>query len=243
MNRILLFSIIFSTFSICSYCQSVEETYLQLIKISNKNDFTHIFRSADSISKLDVEDYKFFRLYLDRKIDLNFHHKRILFYFKSNSVQLDFLIRNDSILFEAIKSGNKNLLNYTYDTSQISIFIEQRNKLYGAKKSFNDLKKEIIISESFAMYCGDALPLTDKGKKIIGMVNDEEIEEFRNMTQSFSPEIQAYGVVGLEMLKRNDFELSDHDNWVIKYIRKRNAEVISCSGCFDGIVSKIYSIN
>jgi hypothetical protein len=243
MNRILLFSIVFATFSICSYCQSVEETYLQLIKISNKNDFTDIFRSVDSISKLDLENYKFFCLYLDRKIDLNYQHKRILFYFKSSSFQLDFLIRNDSILFEAIKAGNKNLVTYVYDTNQISIFVEERNKLYGAKKSVSDLKKELLFSESFAMYCGDALPLTDKGKKIINMVNDEEIEEFRNMTQSFSPEIQAYGVVGLEMLKRKDFELSDYDIWVVKYLRKRNAEVISCSGCFDGIVSKIYSVN
>ena len=240
MLRIILFSIIFSTSLECAYCQSPEETYSLLINLSGKNDFTYVFKSVDSLSKLDLSNSKYFKLYIDRKIDLNFEHKRIVLFFKSSSFQMDFLIRNDSILFEAIKGDARNLLHYSYDTSQMSIFIKERNNLYGARKTISDLRKELVISESFAMYCGDALPLTSKGREIIDMANDQDVSEFRNMTQSFSPEIQAYGVVGLEMLKRDNFELSGYDKWVIEYIRKRNASVINCSGCFDGVVSKIY---
>jgi len=244
MTKTFLLSIIFSMSLVKNnaYCQSAEQTFSVLINLTKGNDFKKIFKSIDSLAKNDLVSNKYFQLYIDREIDLNVVHKRIELSMNSSSFQLDFLMRNDSILLKAVKGGKKSLLSYTYDTSQISIFVEERNKLFGAKKSISDLKRELLISESFAMYCGEVMALTSEGSKILAMVNDEDVDKFRRMTQSFSPEIQAYGIAGLEMLKRNNFEMSDYDNWVIQYIRKRNAEVISCSGCFT-IVSKIYSMN
>jgi hypothetical protein len=241
MHRLLIIIILFSKAFTGTYAQSNADVYSQLINLSRNNDFKEIYTSVDSLSKLPQSKMEYCGLQINRMIDLNFVHKRIKLFSVPYSFQMDFLIRNDTILFSAVKDIRKNQSHFEFDTSAITNFVDQRNELYGSNKSIHDLKKELLISESFAMYCGDGSPLTDKGRQIISMADDEEVDEFRTMTRSFSPEIQAYGVAGLERLKRKDFELSAYDSWVIDYIRKRNAEVISCSGCFDGIVRKIYS--
>jgi phosphoserine phosphatase len=61
------------------------------------------------------------------------------------------------------------------------------------------------------------------------------------MIKSLNCEIQAYGVTGLEMLQKKDFQISYKTQQLINYIKKRNTELVICSGCFSGVIEKIYT--
>lgn len=120
-------------------------------------------------------------------------------------------------------------------------YLSKRNKIYRSKKKLNDIKEELTYPYSFAMYCGDTAPLTTKGKEILNQVDNEDVEAFRMMVRSISPEVQAYGVLGMELLEKREVHLLPFDRWLVQHLKKRDADVVICSGCIDGIVTKLYS--
>jgi hypothetical protein len=225
-----------------THCQTANESYTDVLhKVKEAKTFNQIYTSLDSLEKLYIPSRSGIDLYLDRSFDCGFTHKRILVRLNFFSFQLDFLTKRDSIFFLSLKSLEDNKKYFEFDKIEIDNLLVGRNKLYNSTKSIKNLESELTISESFAMYCGDGLPLTKKGKEILDLVDNENINEFREMTKSFSPEIQAYGVTGLEMIEKRNGELLPYDKWVINYLKKRNSEVITCSGCLDGIITKLYS--
>jgi hypothetical protein len=62
-----------------------------------------------------------------------------------------------------------------------------------------------------------------------------------DMLKSFNCETQAYGVAGFNMLAKKEYEIPFNILKLIQHIKKRNAELVTCSGCLAGIINKIYS--
>lgn len=121
--------------------------------------------------------------------------------------------------------------------------MKKRNKFYNSSKSTRQLIKEISFDEEYAFYCGDGSPKTQKGKYIEQLVEDESIDTLIDMLKSFNCETQAYGVAGFNMLSKREYKISFDVQKLIDHIKKRNSELVVCSGCLSGLIDKIYSKN
>ncbi|MGV3587986.1 MAG: hypothetical protein ACO1OF_13350 [Adhaeribacter sp.] len=102
------------------------------------------------------------------------------------------------------------------------------------------MEEEISSNITYAFYCGDGLPKTNEGKHIERLVNTRSIIKLNEMLNSINIETQTYGVAGFEMLSKKFVKISKEQKEVINYIKKRNSEVVTCSGCLTGLVEKIY---
>lgn len=91
------------------------------------------------------------------------------------------------------------------------------------------------------MYCGDGSPLTEEGIRINNLLKeDDPFPEITKLLQNLSCQVQAYGVTAINMLVNKGVAIDNFNNKLYRYIIKRNATVITCSGCFAGVVKKIY---
>ena len=180
--------------------------------------------------------------YFNRDIDFGFKHRSITVNLNFAAFRVDLLCRHDTIFLSSIASVDYNSLSYdNYDKEVVDEFLKRRNKFYNSSKTFRQLIKEISFLEEYAFYCGDGMPKTQKGKDIDLLVDDENVATLNDMLKSFSCETQAYGVAGLEMLEKRDYQLPNDTKKLINHIRQRNSELIICSGCLSGLIEKIYT--
>ncbi|MCS3797230.1 hypothetical protein [Niastella sp. OAS944] len=180
--------------------------------------------------------------YFNRDIDFGFKHRRINLRLNFARYQIDLLCRNDTIFLSSISSAGYKSINYNnYNKEVIALFLEERNKLYRSHKTPAELIKDLSLPEEYAFHCGDGMPKTKKGQYIERLVDEENTVALIDMLKSFNCETQAYGVAGLEMLKKQDYQISDGAQKLIDHIKKRNSDLIVCAGCLSGLIEKVYS--
>lgn len=248
MTRFLYLNILSLLFFLTAKGQNKEEALMcfdlvKAIVATEKSDSNLVYRLDTLATKFtflwsNVEDY------FNRDIDFGVKHHRILLgsYLARN--QVDLLCRHDTVFLSTITVADYGIRNYNYsnfDSIVIDQFLAQRNKLYRSSKTIRQLIREISLAEEYAFYCGDANPKTEKGLYIEQLVDEKNAWTLIDMLKSFNCETQAYGVAGLEMLKKRGHQIATHPKKLIDYIKKRNAELVVCQGCFTGLVDKIYS--
>ncbi|KAA5543374.1 hypothetical protein [Adhaeribacter rhizoryzae] len=179
--------------------------------------------------------------YLDRDIDFGYKHQRINIQINFEDFRVDLLTSNDSVLLSVISHNDHKKLQSTYYTEAAVLkYLGLRNDFYGSNKKIKDLEEEISSNITYAFYCGDGLPKTNEGKHIERLVNTKSINKLNEMLNSINIETQTYGVAGFEMLSKKFVKISKEQKEIIKYIKRRNSEVVTCSGCLTGLVVKIY---
>ena len=203
----------------------------------------------DSLKAKYMPSGSSFSTSFDRDVDFGYKHKRLNVALNHNLFQIDLLTRNDTIFVRTVR----NFLNHfqmeqstlafdsSFVTEKVNEYLLQRNKRYHAKKTVNDLLKEISIYSVYAFYCGDGSPITEEGEAIMKLVEEENIEALLGMLQSISIETQAYGVSGFRILEQRGFVFPSYIYKIIKHIKARNSETVICSGCLTGLIEKIYS--
>lgn len=206
-------------------------------------------------TKLDTLKSKYlpsrssFSVSFNRDIDFNFRHQRLKVQINLENFQIDLLTRNDTIYGRTIRyyynqlEMDKTTLAFdsSFSLEKINEYLKLRNKFYKSYKAPKDLIKEISEYRVFAFYCGYGSPLTEEGKRIMEIVSEEKTNELLQMLQSICVETQAYGVRGFKMLENHGYPIASDVSKIIRRIIKRNSETVICSGCWTGLVEKIYS--
>jgi hypothetical protein len=239
-------TILFILLANLTFSQNKEETasYFEHVHIATENCI-----SADSLqSRLDTLILKFIPsrssvgTYFNRDIDFNFKHRRINGSLNGAAFQIDLLTRNDTIFLSSITTNYESLSYSHQEDAVINDFLDKWNKFYKSSKSLNELFNDLKQQEVYAFYCGDGMPKTEKGVYIEELAAQEDIAVFKQMLNSFNCETQAYGVAGFDILYKSESgaAISSQIRRVIKHIKKRNTELVVCSGCFSGLVEKIY---
>lgn len=241
MTRFLYLSIFSLLFFLTVQGQDKGETtaFIDLIKpiIDTEKSGDHLIYRLDTMKYSRGEIYDYF----NRDLDFGFKHRRIIVGSIFTDYHINLLCRNDTIFLSTITGANYGKINfYNYDQPVIDQFLKQRNKFYRSSKTVQQLIKETSLVEEYAFYCGDANPKTEKGKYIEQLVDEEATWAFVDMLKNFNCETQAYGVAGLEMLKKRDFQISDAAEKLIAHLKKRNTELVVCYGCLI-LIDKIYS--
>ena len=241
-----LYSIILVLYCFSAQGQSKKETisYFDLIKsiVNSEKLDTNLIHKLDKLKSKFISSRSYLEDYFNRDIGFGFKHRRITLSLNFVGYRVDLLCRNDTIFLSCITSSNYKGINYdNLNEGVISQFLKNRNKFYNSNKSSQQLIKEISLLEEYAFYCGDGMPKTQKGKYVEQLVNNENTEKLIDMIKSFNCETQAYGVAGLVMLEKSEYKIPCDIQKIIDHIKKRNSDLIVCSGCFSGLINKIYS--
>ena len=243
MKNLFLTLTFFFSWNIYSQIEYAEKNYLNLKNVlRTENIFTILEKKLNSI-KLTFKDQRnnFVDVLLNRDIDYNYKHKRIRVQFDRYNYRIDLITKNDSIYFKSLKTEYFKKYSYQFQNiKELKIFNDLRNKFYNSNKNLKNLSEELTMDETYAMYCGDGLPLTKQGKKIKSLVKEEDVESLSEMMSSYNCEKQSFGVLGFSLLYQKNVEITEKDKLIIEYIKKRNSELQICSGCIKGIIEKIY---
>jgi hypothetical protein len=122
------------------------------------------------------------------------------------------------------------------DTTEVLKYLDLRNKFYGSEKNITNLINELNLNENYAFYCGDGNPKTKAGEKIEELVKSKQVKKLKLLLDNISCEQQAYGVAGIKMLQKNKISIPLNILKIVTYIDKRNSDIVTCEGCFDGLV-------
>jgi 2-hydroxy-3-keto-5-methylthiopentenyl-1-phosphate phosphatase len=218
--------------------------YFDLIKaiISTENSGNSAVYRLDTLKSKFIPSRSHVTDYFNRDIDFGFKHRRILMSLNFAGYQIDLFCRKDTIVLSSVASADYKSISYdNYNKEVIDQYLKQRNKFYSSSKTARQLIKEISLPEEYAFYCGDGMPKTQKGKYIEQLVDDENIATLTDMLKSLNCETQAYGVAGLQMLEKRDYQISYDTQKLIDHIKERNSELVVCSGCLSGLIEKIVS--
>lgn len=77
---------------------------------------------------------------------------------------------------------------------------------------------------------------------LINFIDFKKYESLSKWIRSVTPELQAYGLVGLLHLKNSGMEIKPEEVVIIDYIKNRNSDVFSCAGCTYGMTVKMKDI-
>ena len=226
--------------------QGKKETsaYFDLIKaiVTTEKLGNNLVYRLDTLKSKFIPSRSHVNDYFNRDIDFGFKHRRITMSLNFAGYQIDVLCKNDTIFLSSITSVDYKGINYdNFEKTVIDQFLKERNNFYSSSKTSQQLLKEISLTEEYAFYCGDGMPKAQKGKYIEQLVDNENVETLINIVKSFNCETQAYGVAGLEMLEKRNYQIPYDIQKLINHIKMRNSELITCSGCISGIIGKIYS--
>ena len=231
---------------VCGQDKKETTAYFDLIKtiVSSEKFGNNLVHRLDTLKSKFIPSRSGVNDYFNRDIEFGFKHRRINMSLNFAGYQIDLLCYNDTIFFSSVTTAYYKSINYdNYSPDVIDQFLKKRNKFYNSSKNPRQLIKELSFDEEYAFYCGDGSPKTPKGKYIEQLVDEESTDKLIDMIKSFNCETQAYGVAGFNMLAKKEYEVPYDVQKLIDHIKKRNSELIVCSGCLSGLIDKIYSKN
>ena len=243
MRILLIISLVVLTISVHGQDKKETNAYFNLIKeiVSSERLGNNLVHRLDTLSSKFIPSRSRVNDYFNRDIEFGFKHRRIYVSLNLAGYQIDLFCYNDTIFLNSITSSYTSINYDSYNKGIIDQFLKKRNKFYASTKTARQLIKEISYDEEYAFYCGDGSPKTQMGKNIEQLVEDESTDTLLDMLKSFNCETQAYGVAGFTLLSKKDYEVPPDGQKLIDHIKKRNSELVVCSGCLSGIVDKIYS--
>jgi hypothetical protein len=230
----------------------LEQYYHKIEQVAyHERNPERLFKRIDSIKQTRRPNDSKVTIYFNRDIDFGYRHQRIKITFNGiNRYEVNLLIKNDSIHFcsvlysnllmdEDAEKLNRKQNHPAIDTTQVSKYLELRNKFYGSLKKINDLIDELNLDKTYAFYCGDGSPKTKDGKYIEIIVQNRNIRKLKDLLTSACCEEQAYGAAGIKMLQKNKQIIPDDIKKLVSFINKRNSELVVCEGCLSGLVKPI----
>jgi len=227
-----------------------EITYFHKIEnvLANDHSDSSIYKKIDSIKRTRRPHDSNLEIFFNRDVDFEYLHQRINVEFNGTFYQVNLLLKKDSVLYSSLVFDPTFLDNTTFkryktviiDTVACTKYLKLRNDYYRSSKTINDLSSELTLDEEYAFYCGDGDPKTIKGMYIENLAKRKRIGKLLGLIKSISCEEQAYGVAGFDMLQKNNVMLSIPIKKLIAHIKKRNSDLVSCSGCIGHLIRKAY---
>lgn len=239
MTKFLCYSFfsIFLFLTVQGQDKKEKSVYFDLIKaiIANEGLGSNAVYRLDTLKSKFIPSRSHVIDYFNRDIDFGYKHRRITVSLNFAGYHVDLLCRNDTIVLSSIISADHNSLRHdNFNKVAIEQLLKHRNKFYHSSKTPEQLIKEISLQEGYAFYCGDGMPKTQKGKYIEQLVDNENTAALIDMLKSFNCETQVYGVAGLEILEKRDYQIPYEAQKLIEHIKKRNSELVfSLAACPD----------
>jgi hypothetical protein len=244
MRQIILFiGSVVSSLSIQAQAKKEASTYFAMVEhvVSTATDLQSLVYRLDTLKTKFMPSDSYLDTSLSRELDFGYLHQRVSISFDFSEFQLDLLLNRSQISLWSLSSSEYDFRSSQLKERLVKQFIAKWNKFYASNKSKNDLVNEISSSDVFAFYCGNGGAKTEEGKKVEAVVGDRNIHALADMLRSFSCERQSYGVAGIAMIEKAGMEIDAETQHLVDHIKRRNAKIVICSGCFRGLIRRIYS--
>ena len=227
----------------CGQAADTPEKYLARIQsvVASERLGSRVVQRLDSLMAKHMPSRSYLNGQFNRDLDLGFKQRRLTMSLNFYRFQVNLLCRNDTIFLRTIDSEeDKRCSDHQYNHVVVAAFLQKRNEFYQSTQTAEQLLLDIASPREFAFYCGDVNPLTADGAMINQLVAKRKAAPLLAMLASLNCETQAYGVAGLQQLQRRGYRLPAVSQVLVNYIKARNSELVTCSGCFAGLVRKIY---
>jgi hypothetical protein len=235
---LLLFSVVMH-----SQVEFAERNYRKVTAVLSKHSkYTQAKQELDSLrlTYKDTLNNRITFLY-KRSIDFDHYHVRLIAMFEMYEYQIDFVVKEDDILFTSLLTEyHKEFTYQERNNVALNSFLTQRNQFYSSNKTLKGLEKEIIKADVFAMICGDASNVTQQGKQIKRFARQRRFARLGKLLSHLNCEQQAFAVEGFSLLQAQSVAIPQKYLLLVEHIRNRNSEVQICSGSVTGFVEKIY---
>jgi hypothetical protein len=229
-------------------CVGQEVLYFDKLSqlVSNQTSYSRLYKQIDSLKQTRRPNDSHLTTYLNRDIDFGYTHTRLKVTLNNMFYLVNVVLKQDTIVFSHTSFDDfyysnifKKYKKIKLDTVACQQYLLLRNKFYKSSKTLNSIKLEIPLNDDFAFYCGDGLPETPNGKYIKSLAKRKDVKKLTDLLNSINCEQQEFGKAGLLMIESGGYELPLKTKQLINYIKKRNSEVSTCSGCFAGVVKKL----
>jgi hypothetical protein len=230
--------------------QNAEETsaWMERIKVILAGEKTgnHLLYRLDTLKSEFIPSRSRVVDYFNRDLDFGYRHRRLNVELNMSMYQVDLLCFHDTIYLSSVITDPEfywepDLSSRQFDSAHVMPYLSRRNRFYRSKKDVSQLFSEISLDEEYAFYCGYADSKTEKGRYIDSLVDAEDVSTLTDMLKSINCETQSYGIAGLERLEAQNVDLAPEITYLIRYVKRRNSELTTCSGCLRGLVTRIYS--
>lgn len=167
-----------------------------------------------------------------QQIEMAFTTEEFGMYFHLNLIK-----HNDTLLYFEL-SQDKKLSRNIINPNALQQYLDYINPILKTSKTTKDFKREIETAFMFSESCGFSGEPSKLWKKMEKYVNKKSIKPLQKMLTSLDVEVQAYGAIGLLRLQSKGIALRSQDLAIIEYLKQRNSEVYTCSGCSLGVLQE-----
>lgn len=168
-----------------------------------------------------------------RQLEFNIVQSDFDFDIGKSDIDMMLLSRNDSAFY--IRVSKKDTTVFLYQNEQIlSDFISRHNAFY---KSNIDIENEIQFPSNIFVFgygCGFVGIPPLYFRKMQALVENKNYNEISSWLRSANPEIQAYGIYGMNELFKLGKQIQKADLEIIKHLFDSSTSLYSCSGCLYG---------
>lgn len=230
-----------------------QETYFY--KIQDITTKVHIapdlLNRLDSLKRTRRPSDSHIKIIFNRDLDFEYKHQRIEIVFNSDCrYQVNLLVKNDTVYFSSttfssgiFSNGYEDELNKKHsiaviDSAKAISYLKSRNSFCMSAYKLADLKERLDYNELYALRNGDGYNETWEKKHIDTLVAKKNVKALERMLKDINCERQTYGVYGFGLLAKKGVKISLFDQNLIKYIKRRNSEIVTCAGDLCGYVWK-----
>ncbi|HBG71127.1 MAG: hypothetical protein A2W93_02515 [Bacteroidetes bacterium GWF2_43_63] len=171
--------------------------------------------------------------YYTRPLEFNIVQSDFDFDIGKSEIDMMLLSRNDSAFY--IRVSKKDTTVFLYQNEQIlSDFISRHNAFY---KSNIDIENKIQFPSNIFVFgygCGFVGMPPLYFRKMQALVENKNYNEISSWLRSANPEIQAYGIYGMNELFKLGQQIQKADLEIIKHLFDSSTSLYSCSGCLYG---------
>lgn len=204
-------------------------------KISNVKKYSELVNLIET--EIAYADKDGLGIYLSIERDLGNNTQQIRIEFSTEEYGEYFnlsLVKKEDKLMYCKLSQRKNESEIVFDEEEIKGYLDYFNSAIKTSKNVEDFKSEIDQIWMFSTGCGFGGTPTKEWTEIEKYVKNKNIKKIRTYLYSLDVESQAYGIIGMNKLSENGFDLSVKDKKAIDFFRERNSEVYTCMGCVVG---------
>jgi hypothetical protein len=129
---------------------------------------------------------------------------------------------------------------FCLNTYQIVHYLNQHEILYKTKKGRIEFINQLTGLVIYGFSCSwGGMYNPPEAIKMIDYVRSKNYKELSNWLNGINPELQAYAIEGLMMLKKKGIIIKSNDEFIIQHLIKRNSRINHCSGCSYGFTITI----
>jgi hypothetical protein len=163
-------------------------------------------------------------------LDGGFRLSGLVFSVGRDYCRIGFITRGDTVVCAGIVFEEVPIALVVADESLMGALTASHRALYGRTPDLTDSIDSPFLPHTFGFACGESGAPMRECRRMLGLIDDGDYRALSRWARSMSPEMRAYGALGLLVLSERG-ELDARDSVVIARVVESSTPVWTCAGC------------